>query len=151
MEWTKMTRDDQHIRKIGNRLYEVLDIIPGANRSGDTLHFVTCQSYELDSYSDDCIFDYVRLFGYSSVEDVTAQHPDDPDMYIVEAIATVTSSYNRDADQCYESIEHARDFVNRRWLNKKKPTMKKDPSLDDLVRPDQAMSFMYNPRPARRG
>lgn len=119
-----MTREHQHIRKLDNRVYEVLDILPGTTRSSSEVYFVTCQIYELDSYSADCIFDYIRLFGYSSLDDVKSQHPDDPDMYIVEAIATVASSFNRDADKFFDELDEAVDFVNRRWLNKSKPSAK---------------------------
>jgi hypothetical protein len=125
MEWTKMTRDDQHIRKLNEHVYEVIDIISGQTRYGENGFFVTSKIHELESHSDDSIQDYVRLFGYASIEDLKMHHPDDPEMYIVEAIATVTSSFNMDGDAFFADIMEARRFVNSRWLaeakKKKKP------------------------------
>jgi hypothetical protein len=145
MEWKKMMREHQHIRHLGSRIYEVIDIQKGLTRQDDEVFFVTNIEYDLDSYSTDCLFDYVRLFGYSSLEDVNAQHPDIPDMYIVEAIATVTASFNRDNDPAFESIEEAFDHINRRWLNKKeKRSSIHGPSLEDLLQSTYVRPTWFN-------
>jgi hypothetical protein len=141
MQWNKMTRDHQHIRHLGGRTFEVIDIQQGLTRNNDEVYFLTDIQYDLDSYSTDCLFDYVRLFGYSSLEDLKEQHHDDPDMYIVEAIATVTASFNRDSDPGFDSIDEAVDHMSRRWLGKAKK-IKRETTLSDMFSSSVQPSWM---------